>query len=391
VAACAGMALFGMSLATPGTVLGFPEVRERLHMGVQQQGLITSLLLTGVWISTLVVGPVIDRFGNKVVLATSAVLAAAGFGAFLAAPSFNPLAAASVIIGLGAGGFNTAANAVVSALYEEKRAAMLNVLGIFFGGGAFLLPTIAAHRSPQAATVFALGFAAVCAVAYMVLKFPPAAEAHSFSLRGALKVITYPGVLLFAAVMFCESANEQTMNSFTSTWLGAAGATATRAAILYSMYHLSMSLGRVAAVPLLARFSKRTLVLASAAGSVCGTLLLAESATSAGPSPVVMGVGVVVTAVSFAAIYPTLLAVAGERYQRFAGTVFGMLFSIAMLGAIIAPSAVGVIANRHSNVLAGTVVPVIGTAMVLIFAALVTRKPREHGTAVEPTYEQMNG
>lgn len=374
VAACAGMALFGMSLAMPGTVLGFPAIREQLHMSPQQQGLITSLLLAGVWVSTFLVGPVIDRFGNKAVMATSSVLVTIGFGGFLAAISLHSLPvlyAAVLVLGLGAGGFNTSVNAVVSVLYEEKRATMLNLLGIFFGGGAFLLPTIAAASSPQAAIAFAGGFAAMCAIGYLTLRFPPPTEARGFSMSQALKVVAYPGVLLFAALFFCESANEQTMNSFSSTWLGAAGMAATRAAVIYGGYHLSMALGRLLAVPLLKSFEKRTLVIASAFGSVCGTILLLRSASI--HSPALMGVAVVVTGLSFAPIYPTLLGIVGDRYQRFAGTLFGMLFSIAIMGAIVAPSAVGFLAKRQSNMLAGTVVPLIGTTLVMMFAVLATR------------------
>lgn len=377
VAACAGMALFGMSLAIPGTVLGFPAIREQLHMSPQQQGLITSLLLTGVLFSTLVAGPVIDRFGNKVVLASSSLLAAVGFGGFLAAIPLRSIAMLGVcvlVLGLGSGGLNTSTNAAVSALYEDKRAAMLNLLGVFFGGGAFLLPTIAAMLSPQAAVAFACGFAAICTTGYFSLRFPPPKEARSFSLSQAAKVIAYPGVLLFAALFLFESANEQNMNSFSSTWLGAAGMTATRAAAIYSMYHLSMAAGRLLALPLLKIIEKRTLVIASAFGSVCGTILVLRSASA--HSPAMMGAGVVMTGLSFGPIYPTMLGLAGDRYQRFAGTLFGMLFSIALMGAIIAPSAVGVLAKRQSNMLAGTVVPLIGTALVLVFTILATRREK---------------
>jgi hypothetical protein len=38
------------------------------------------------------------------------------------------------------------------------------------------------------------------------------------------------------------------------------------------------------------------------------------------------------TSLSLAGVYPTTLAMAGDRYQRFAGTVFGTLFSVGALG-----------------------------------------------------------
>jgi MFS transporter, FHS family, glucose/mannose:H+ symporter len=367
VAACAGMAAFGFSLALLGTLFGFPEMRARLHVDVMKQGEMSSVLIVGIWLSTVVVGPLIDRFGNKLILAVSSFLVAAAFLGFASANSFGLALAAALLLGFGGGGLNTATNAVVSELYDDNRGAMLNVLGIFFGGGAVMVPLLAARMSPNTAIIFACGFALACALMYTVLPFPAPREAHSFSLKEAVKVVAYPGVLLFSFVLFFESANEQVMNTFTSTWVGAAGATARTATIVLAGYQLSMALGRIMAVPLLRYVSKQQMVLGSAVGSVIGTVTLLASHTIAG-----MATGVVITGLSFAAIYPTVLALAGDRYQRFAGTVFGALFAIALVGGFIAPSAVGVIGHKV-GVHAGIIVPVIGTVMVTLLSAAVIR------------------
>src|SRR5262245_39011600 len=81
-AACSAMFLFGIVLAMLGTIFGLPTTRDRLHVDLAQQGDIFLALYLGVFLSTLLVGPVIDSFGNKVVLGTSALLVAAAFGFF---------------------------------------------------------------------------------------------------------------------------------------------------------------------------------------------------------------------------------------------------------------------------------------------------------------------
>lgn len=369
VSACAGMAAFGFSLALLGTLFGFPEMRERLHVDVMKQGEMSSLLIAGIWLSTVVVGPLIDRFGNKVVLSVSSFLVALAFLGFSSANSFPMALAAALLLGFGGGGLNTSTNVVVSELYHDKRGTMLNILGIFFGAGAVMVPLLAARMSPNAAILFAASFAGIIGLAYLVLPFPAATEGHSFSLREAVKVVTYPGVLLFSFLLFFQSGNEQVMNTFTSTWVGplGAGASAKVATGVLIGYQLGMAIGRIIASQLLNYVSKQKMVMASAVGSVIGTGVLFVSQSVAG-----MAVGVVITGLSFAAIYPTVLAIAGDRFQRFAGTVFGAIFSIALVGGFIAPSAVGFVGSK-ATLHMGTVVPVIGTLMVAILGYLATK------------------
>lgn len=379
VAACAGMATFGFSLALLGTLFGFPEMRERLHVDVMKQGEMSSLLIAGLWLSTVVVGPLIDRFGNKLVLAVSSFLVSAAFLCFAMADSFILAAFTAMLLGFGGGGLNTSTNAAVSELYGDARGAMLNILGIFFGGGAVVVPLMAARMSPRAATLFAAAFAALMGLIFTGLRFPQAKEAHGFSLSEAVKVVAYPGVLLFSLVLFFESGNEQVMNTFTSTWLGSQGAGATPKIATYVLigYQLGMVVGRIFAARLLSYVPKQMMVLGSAVGSVIGTSVLFASHSVPG-----MAAGVVITGLSFAAIYPTVLAIAGDRYQRFAGTVFGTMFGTALVGSFIAPSAVGLLGSRV-NVHMGTVIPLLGAVMVALLSMAVVLSWHVHGPALK--------
>src|SRR5207244_2436647 len=81
--------------------------------------------------STIIVGPIIDSFGNKTVLTTSAALVVAGLLCFMVAGSFVSALSSAFLLGFGGGGLNTAANALVADLYPQHRGAMLNVLDVF--------------------------------------------------------------------------------------------------------------------------------------------------------------------------------------------------------------------------------------------------------------------
>ncbi|HTM90158.1 MAG TPA: MFS transporter, partial [Terriglobales bacterium] len=346
-AACAGMFIFGVVLALLGTLFGLPAMRERLNVNLAQQGDLFLLLFAGVCFATVAVGPLIDRFGNKLVLLVSAVLVTLALLGFAAAHSMLSASIASLIIGLGGGGLNTSCNVLTSELYEGNRGPMLNLLGIFYGFGALFIPLLAAGITsllpmPEL-LIFTAILPAIGAVAYAVLPFPPAREGHGMAWREVVEVVRYPGLLLFAALLFLESGNEAVLAGWTSTYLGNAGATARLATWVLAAYWAGLMLGRFSAARLLRYFRDVQLVLLSALGAMagCAILLGARSVPA-------LAAAVCFTGFALSPIYPTSLAMIGDRYRRYPGTVFGVIFAIGLAGGAMFPWAVGQIAQARS-------------------------------------------
>jgi fucose permease len=361
-AACAGMFIFGVVLALLGTLFGLPAMRERLNVNLAQQGDLFLLLFAGVCFATVAVGPLIDRFGNKLVLLVSAVLVTLALLGFAAAHSMLSASIASLIIGLGGGGLNTSCNVLTSELYEGNRGPMLNLLGIFYGFGALFIPLLAAGITsllpmPEL-LIFTAILPAIGAVAYAVLPFPPAREGHGMAWREVVEVVRYPGLLLFAALLFLESGNEAVLAGWTSTYLGNAGATARLATWVLAAYWAGLMLGRFSAARLLRYFRDVQLVLLSALGAMagCAILLGARSVPA-------LAAAVCFTGFALSPIYPTSLAMIGDRYRRYPGTVFGVIFAIGLAGGAMFPWAVGQIAQARS-VHAGLVLLLAGACAV---------------------------
>src|SRR5213592_2549786 len=147
-AACAAMFVFGITLAILGALFGLPQMRERIHADLAQQGDIFLMLYFGVFVSTIIVGPIIDSFGNKIVLIVSAALVVAGLLGFSVALSFYPALGSAFVLGFGGGGLNTASNALVADLYPDNRGTMLNLLGVFYGCGAVLIVSSSKYLLP---------------------------------------------------------------------------------------------------------------------------------------------------------------------------------------------------------------------------------------------------
>ena len=371
VSACAGMSLFGVTLVVPGLLFGLATVRARLEVtDAVRLGTLQSALMFGVFAATVFAGPLIDRYGARIVLALGGALLACGFASLALASGYAAGCETAFLTGLGGGVVNMGTNVIVSLAYPEARGSKLNLLGVFFGVGAMSLPLLLAasawFTAERLLAVSAL-FAAVVAVVYAGLRFPPQAE-RGAHFREMLAVAGYPAVLLFAFLLFFESSNEMALIGWTTSWATAAGSSARAAALMLATFQVGMLLGRVFAAAVLRRITKIQLIMACAAASALAAALLL-----AGRSVPATWVAVALLGLSFSPIYQTVLALAGDRYQRFAGTVFGLLFSIALVGSFLSPAIIGRIAQT-AGVRAGAVVPLVGAVGVFVLIVLIARR-----------------
>lgn len=375
--ACAGMFCFGIVLALLGTLFGLPEVRERLALDAVRQGTLLALLYAGLLVSTPLVGPVIDALGHKIVLVVSSAMVTATFAAFMVAHSFHAAAVASVMLGLGGGGLNTSTNALTSDLYVEERGPKLNLLGMFFGVGALFIPlltaTISQTFSDSQIIAFAVALAGACFLLYLALPFPPPREGHGFSVREAVRVARYPGVLLFAAVLFFESGNEAVIGGWTSTYVGSLGASPQVATWILSGYWAGLMLGRLGATRALRRIGDWQLIFVCAVSAFLGYAMLVTTG-----SPALIAGGVLIVGLAYSPIYPTALAMVGDRYPRFAGSVFSLLFTLGLFGGMVFPWSVGRV-SQTTGIRAGMLVPVAGS--VFLCALLLVLKKKQPGSA----------
>jgi fucose permease len=375
--AATGIFVFGIVMAVLGTLFGLPDMRTRLQIDLAQQGNLFLLLFSGIFLATLIAGPLIDAIGNKLILVVSSLLVGAGMAGFAYAHSFAGAALPAVLLGLGGGGLNTSTNALVSDLFGEKRGPMLNLLGIFYGIGALCVPLLAAviagHLPIAPQLLLCAGLAAACAMLFLAIKFPAGSAAQSFSWSQALQVARYPGVLVLGLLLFCQSGNEASISGWSSTYIGDTGLGARTATLILAGYWAALMAGRLVVARLLGFVGKEKMVLASGIGALVGAeiLLTNRSAT-------MLVAGVLVIGLSYAGVFPTTLAIAGDAYRKMAGSVFGLLFAIALLGGMSFPWAVGYI-SQSLGVRYGMVVPLAGAAGICLMGwrILTTHNRRE--------------
>lgn len=374
--------MFGIVFAILGTVFGLPAMRARLGIDLAEQGNLFLLLYAGIFFASLLVGPLIDHLGNKPNLFVSSAIVALAMLLFSIAHSFLAAGAAAVLLGFGGGGLNTCTNVLVSDLYGEKRGPMLNLLGIFFGVGALFVPLLAASIEgrftiPQLFLFCAL-LPACCALLYAIILFPPARAAQAFSFRELGSVARYEGLLLLAFILFMESGNEASLGGWTSTYVNSTGKSPQTATMVLAVYWAFLMLGRMLAAPLLQRIRKSQFVLASGVTSLVGCAVLLSGSTVTA-----LAAGTAITGLAYGPIFPTTLGIAGDRYANRSGTVFGFLFSIALMGGMLFPWAVGQVSQR-ATVRAGMIVPCLGAVGICLLSAIVSIRERQDSAAETP-------
>ena len=329
-AACAGMTLFGMAMLSLGTVNTFLAHRFSLdQMGI---GSLAALLPFGILTGSLILGPVVDRFGYKSPLATAALILSAGFLMVARAESFPIVQTAFFVIGLGGGVLNGGTNALVADISGESKSARLSLLGVFFGVGALGMPALTGLllrtvTPMEIISWFAL--AILLPLAYMLaIRFPSPKQHQGFPLAMAMTLVRDRTLILLAMILFFESAAEGLVSNWTPAYFqGSSGLEPEIAIFMLTVLSGSLTGARLVLGWALRRAQPRTVLIGCLATAGVGTLLLAltTNAYLAAGAMVLLGIG-------FAAAFPVIVSFIAELFPGLTGTAIGIALIIALTG-----------------------------------------------------------
>jgi fucose permease len=335
--AYAAIFVFGIVMALVGAVM--PVLIERLALDFRDVGTVF-LVSNGAMLAAMIgVGPAMDRFGMKPPLAVGGGLVALALVGISRATGLGSLLAAVALLGLGGSGLNAGANTLVADLHDDpdRKASALNLLGVFFGFGALLMPfSIGALLSSVGLNGLLAAGAALSALAgalALAPRFPEPKQAHGVPLASIRRFAAMPLVLAFAFLLFFQSGNEFLLGGYFSTFLTREMAVSVQtASYLLAAYWGAIMLARIFLSRALVRVGASRTVLVSALVSAAGALVVASA-----PSLAVAVAGILITGLALAGIFPTVLGMAGAAFRDHSGTVFGILFTVALSGGMTVP------------------------------------------------------
>lgn len=340
-----GIFVFGIVMAIIGAVV--PVLIEPLGLTLGDVGTLFLTMNAAMLVASLALGLAVDRFGLKVPLAAGAALVGLALVLIARAASHPQLLAAAACLGFGGGGVNGASNTLVADLHDDPRrkAAALNRLGVFFGFGALVLPFgLGALSSTLGLSGLLLAAAALCAATAIfssLLHFPPPKQLQGWPLAEMPRFIRLPVVIMLAALLFLQSGNEFLLGGYVATFLTRELDVSTRtASYALASYWAGIMVARIVLGHLLMRVTGPIVILASGLLSAAASLWIG---LATGPA---MGIaGVALAGVAIAGIFPTVLSVAAARFPAHSGTVFGILFTVALSGGMTIPWVGGQLAD----------------------------------------------
>lgn len=325
VAACAGMAFFGVAMLSLGPILG------PLNTVVPGANALPSTMSIGIIVGTLLFGPVVDRSGYKWLLILSSILALAGLQGLARFHGIGLLHGSIFCLGLGGGILNGLTNALVSDIYDDtRRGGRLGVLGAFYCIGALLWTLlnyfIPDYRIPLNVTSAVM---AVFTVWFCFLAFPSAKPAENVSLRRSLGLLKYPALLLFGVVLFFQSGFEGASGSFTVSYLDrSAGMAQSAATLAMTWFTIGMMAGRLPLGSIMKRLGDLGTLYLYLGTALVGILLFTfctGSVAAVYTAMVLIGFGV-------GATFPVILNFIGGAFRDQSGTAFSIAMFIALVG-----------------------------------------------------------
>jgi fucose permease len=363
------MAVFGLGICF--VIVGAISVDYQKALNIANIGDLTLALFLTSAIVQLVIGPLLDKFGYKPLAIVGFIVGATAMIGLETAGSVQMALASCVLLGIGAMCLNTVGNTLIPVvLFGGKDPARASNFGnAFFGLGLVVTPLLFSLVDWRTALFLLAGLFVVGLLAALTTKFPAVSSGYQFSM--AIKVLSKPAVIVGAIALFCYISLEVSMSTWSKPYMtemlgGASNPDAvSNAGFVLSLFGVAMMAGRfiTSAVKNLTAIGVK-LVTGAAVVSAATIFLMTQTG-----SPAVAIAAVMLTGLVFAPIFPTIIGVTFAKFDpSLYGSIFGIMFSVGLLGATFVPKIVG-------NLSAGATVQqslmiVFGMAVALVVVSL---------------------
>ena len=341
-----GFFVSGILLAFLGAIL--PAWQYHLKSEYLVVGSYFLSLNAGILVSVGFSFRLLPRRGIRFVLLLGSILAFVAFLFLALIPGVAHPAwriAGVFCLGEAAGLLNTALFHLISGLYEHEPAATINMAGTSFGLGCLVAAVLVAgtyyvYTVPSILLLLSLipgFFGGMCA--RWKLEEPPARLQPS--MRQALKGFKSPAAVLLSLVLFLQFANEWSIAGWLPLFLiQRLGISPELSLKMLGLYWLSLLVGRVGMQWVLSRVSHWRLLVGSTLAAIagCGMLVATNNRFGAGTGLLLAGFG-------FAAIYPLVVEMIGDRFPYYHPGFFNGIFSFALTGGLLAPWTLGIYAH----------------------------------------------
>lgn len=366
-----GFIVIGVGNTMLGSAL--PSILRTFQIPPSGAGALILAGTIGYLISVLIGGPAGDRFGRRIVLAAGAGIYVVGLGLFALAPTW-PLAILTAFVGgIGSGVIDSGMNALANDIAAPQRHAVeQSVLHFFFGVGALIGPLLigaflAGHYGWRPAYGIGAGGSALLLLLLVRLRLPDRSTPEGgINLRSVATLAGDRLVLLLCAMIGLYVGEELVIGDWASTYLrDIHHLDSATAATSVGLFWAGLAAGRLLSAIVARWFSGNAVLLGTTILSLLSSLALVFA-----PSSPVALVALVGCGIGYAAVFPLLMAVAGERFPEMAGSVAGLLIAAASMVGAILPTISGFLVQRFDARAAMALTPFCAVGILIALAIL---------------------
>jgi len=372
------LCVFGLGMCF--SLLGSISVKliPRLKIDRGKFGSLISAFMLTCLIASLIVGVVVDKIGYRPVAIFGFVVTAICIFILARGKTYVVVFLPCLLLGFGAMALNTVGNTLIPKILfgGENPAAASNLGNAFFGLGLFTTPFIVSFLFRKISYENAISVLAVIVLVPVIFavmaEYPPIKA--GFVLSDAFALLSQPAVLFAALALFCyisleasfcnwlpPYAKEIISRDFSSLDGAAVDATSQR---MLSIFAVAMMVGRLIAsqIEMITVYGSWFI---AAAALVAALVILAMTKSRA----IWTSALAVCAGLAFAPCFPTIVGVTYDKHPENFGSVFGIIFAVGLLGAVIVPKAIGNLAKGSS--VQKSLKLLLPACVVLIVVALV--------------------
>ena len=355
-----GLTGVGVGIATPL----IPLLLQQQGASGSDVGLAASVMFAAVGLTAFAIGPLVDRHGPKPGLVVGSLLFATALAAMPLAPGFEWFLLMRTVEGAGIGMLTVSLEAAVNLLVTgAHRGKALGAYSLVFAGGVAIGPTVGVLFPGAPGVPFWLAAGVTAAAAGFVF----AAFENVIGRPGA--GLQYAGVLERTwgpvAGVLCYALIEVTMISLFPVYLSSLRMDARAIGLLFALYASGAVVGPLVIGTISDRMPRERVMVA------CGlVLMVATSLLWLARAPAMLVTFTVVMGLAAGAIYPTGLAIIGDRLPAGQLGSGNSLYTMAYsAGSIAGPYSVGLAMDWYGAALMFAPLAVVATALVAVAVA----------------------
>jgi len=329
---------FGVVLVLVGA--NQADLAATIGMDLSRSGLLGAAVALGAGIGVTAAGPLVDRFPRRPLFVIALLVAASALLTLGRSASFWQAFAHLVVLGMGAGFYDTLLNAVVIHEAGAQAAKPLALLHAGATAGAVAGPPLIgwlARLGDWTWSFHATGGLFVLLAAWAsVVRLPP--PRGPTEVRGAGRLFTLP-LFALAVVAYAYVGVETAITLFAVPWAQTLLLLpAARGQMAISTFWLGLLGGRLVMLGLGRSLGTRFL----AAAGVGGALIFAAALFGRIPQ---LELVTLASGLALGAVYPVMIALAGAEFPFASGTAAGLVAGAGALGGLAIPWMTGALSD----------------------------------------------